>query len=577
MKKRANAKRVFAMLSAVMLLVLFPLSVQAVTPSSEEYTVSMQETYDVFIGNETPVTLGKGKEVYFVYTVESVDAKTTTSYQHGIVASDNIKERYMYENGGILKYSNTSGLLEVGSTYFLKFTATDAGIECIAVRDDGKTREVVDFPEVYGDATDTYSHVGIWFGCGNVTAELSHVLCYDENGKDLGVYSTTATVPPSKPFQYDTKVQEAYDITADGAINVALYNLRPTDADVIYMEYTVESSESKLYQTGAFTTTKPEQHYPHENGFLAHENFTENLGNGYLLMPGASYIVKMTKGEKAFNVQVQRTINGEHEVHSFAGAYRTYDPQAPYVGLWFGEGPSYPATFRMVNVKCYDEEGNSLGIACNQNSVGLEPKGEKPDYTGCESLYFSKEDNALIALYSDKTVKVIKNGKTTEGTYKIWDSTLFLAVDGEEYTYEYSYQRFFTDSVAYNRLGTYHVSFETGTDEVIEKQIINQGSEYMASKPQDPVREGATFEGWVLSDGTEYDFDSIVSESITLYAKWSDGVTYESVDVASAFELTPMITIICSVAILVIAVVVGVIIVRCGGKKNADKEEKINR
>lgn len=576
MKVKTCSKFILSVLLVVSMVAAFPSKAKAVTPSKQEYTVSLNNTFDVFVANETPVELAKGKEVYLVYTVESVDQKATTSYQHGVVASDNITERYLYEDGGILRHTVTGGLLEAGCTYFLKFSMTEDGMECVAVRAKGDDREIIDFPHVYGDATDTYKYVGLWFGCGNVTAELSHVLCYDETGKDLGIYSNAATIPPANAFQYDTQLQHASNLSVKEAYNVGICNKEETDSEVIFFEYTVKSSESKIYQNGVFSTTKPLQVYPHVSGGLLHDNFPDNVGNGYLLEPGASYIIRITKGETALTAQVQRTIAGEYETYSFKNYAGSYDAEAPYVGLWFGEGMGYPVTFEIINMKCYDESGNNLGVQFNQTGLKIEHKGEQSDYTDCEAIYYSKEEDTFIALYQDKTAKVTKDGETQEITYEIWESTIYLNFEEGPEVFEYTYQRFLTDAVTYNRLGTYYVDFETGTEQQIERQTINEKSGYKVLKPEEPVRENATFEGWVLSDGTEYDFDSIVTESITLYAKWSDEVIYEDEASLGDTDFTQIIAIVSSGVLLLVSIVVGVIIVWRGGKKNANKKEKIN-
>ena len=42
-----------------------------------------------------------------------------------------------------------------------------------------------------------------------------------------------------------------------------------------------------------------------------------------------------------------------------------------------------------------------------------------------------------------------------------------------------------------------------------------------ATAPQDPTRDGYTFDGWYL-DGEKYDFSTPVTEDITLVAKWAE-------------------------------------------------------
>lgn len=50
-------------------------------------------------------------------------------------------------------------------------------------------------------------------------------------------------------------------------------------------------------------------------------------------------------------------------------------------------------------------------------------------------------------------------------------------------------------------------------------QTVNDGA--TATAPQDPTRDGYTFDGWYL-DGEKYDFSTPVTEDITLVAKWAE-------------------------------------------------------
>ena len=134
------------------------------------------------------------------------------------------------------------------------------------------------------------------------------------------------------------------------------------------------------------------------------------------------------------------------------------------------------------------------------------------------------------------------------------------------------YQRFYTDEAIYERMGTYYVNFVTGTDETPERQIINTDNDYMAMRPENPTKEGADFKGWVLSDGTEYDFDQIVSESVTLYAKWSDGISYENATPVDGANAALTIAIAVSALLLIAGACISIIIIRRGGKKHENKK-----
>ncbi len=72
---------------------------------------------------------------------------------------------------------------------------------------------------------------------------------------------------------------------------------------------------------------------------------------------------------------------------------------------------------------------------------------------------------------------------------------------------------------------TYTVTFVTDGGSSIQAQTINQGAQ--ASKPEDPTKEGYTFEGWYTDSTCQnaYNFASTISSNLTLYAKWSLVVT----------------------------------------------------
>lgn len=65
------------------------------------------------------------------------------------------------------------------------------------------------------------------------------------------------------------------------------------------------------------------------------------------------------------------------------------------------------------------------------------------------------------------------------------------------------------------------VRFETNGGGTIDKQKIQKGT--TATEPNAPTKTGYTFYGWYTDaefSGEEFDFDTTVSESMTLYAKW---------------------------------------------------------
>ena len=126
--KKISGQFLTMLLSVIMLTIaVMPTSVKAVKTSSTEYTVTMENAVDIYVGNKVPINAKQGQEMYLVYTVDSVDKETTTSYQHGVVGSDDGTAQYPYENGGIFQFNMTPCLMDVGYTYFYKFTVEQSG------------------------------------------------------------------------------------------------------------------------------------------------------------------------------------------------------------------------------------------------------------------------------------------------------------------------------------------------------------------------------------------------------------------------------------------------------------------
>ena len=75
---------------------------------------------------------------------------------------------------------------------------------------------------------------------------------------------------------------------------------------------------------------------------------------------------------------------------------------------------------------------------------------------------------------------------------------------------------------------TYTLSFEmNGHGSQITEQVLEEDE--ITVQPENPTESGWEFEGWYTADGEEFDFDTLVTESVTLHAKWAKA-NYVSVD-----------------------------------------------
>lgn len=71
---------------------------------------------------------------------------------------------------------------------------------------------------------------------------------------------------------------------------------------------------------------------------------------------------------------------------------------------------------------------------------------------------------------------------------------------------------------------TYTVTFDYNYGDKGTYKTITAEAGETVNKPADPTRSGYSFNGWYTAEknGKEFDFDTIISEDITLYAKWKE-------------------------------------------------------
>ena len=202
-------KRVFALSFCLMLLCSSFSTLAAdekIEHSTREYSVIIQNTDKVFVGNETPVEWKVGDKYFLTYTVESVEENSVV--QSGVMCTDTPNDAYPHSakgyNGG-MKFASENLLCEEGYTYFIRFEVKEDGMDYIAAKAKGDKSEYLNqftttWPtsdvtkKTWAEMTGTtkVTNFGVWFAeGGKVNARLTHVRCYDEAGKDLRVYGNS--------------------------------------------------------------------------------------------------------------------------------------------------------------------------------------------------------------------------------------------------------------------------------------------------------------------------------------------------------------------------------------------------
>lgn len=539
-----------------------------------DYYVNLENSSNVFVCNKGTVGSQVGTEYYMTYTVESIQAKSFDV--NGIMGTNQPRARYPYvasedgQGGGILNFQPGDDVLKEGMTYFIKFTITEDGYTYRMSWAKDEESGYIKFGSVVGEHKDETKYFGVWLGSAEMSGKLTRVRIYDKKGNDLGVQATpgrNVSVGREETFKKDSQVNHRYTIELKDVYDIAISNFRTATSDKIFMEYRVASSDSKVYQVGGSLSNEPKAAFPYLTGqllYMATDFDANTVDDGPFLVEGAEYLFIFEKKTDYFDVIAQRTYKGKTEIISLDSTYGTYDKEADFVSLWFGGGREMLTNAVLEDFKCYDSNKNNLGVQCNQKNVKITHFGELEEYTDCEAVYYCKEDGSLYALYEDQTLKYTSADVNKQGTYTIEERMMKVSIDNTTKDFDYVYLRLTDDTgKEYERLHTYKVIFETGKGTEVETQIVDAKNGYQAMRPTDPTMENNQFEGWYTSDGREYDFDTLVTESVTLHAKWAKA-DYASIEGGTNY--TPYLYVGSGILIFLIFVAAGIVIVKKGGK-----------
>lgn len=498
---------------------------EAVKISSEEYSITLNGAKHIFLSNDIPVSQEVGTKVFLTYTVEKVKEDNTS--QNGVIAATDNTDPYPYSNDGQLRYKNESLLFEEGYTYAFRFERTESGFDYRCVKMKGSEVISIIFPSQAGkNKTEGYKYYGLWFDSleGGISATLTHVHCYDQNGKDLGIHFDGRGGILNNQFDVHFLVDSSYSFSLNNTCNVAISNKYPTDSDIIYFEYEVENvTQDDTNQQGLVATSSPREKYPMgiSRGHLIYKNYERGKGETPLLREGAKYFIMIKKIENGIDGFVQCTVNGVTEIYAFPSVAYRYTSAYKYFCLWLGESSKSGVTADFKNVKCYDAKGNSLGISLNQSSVQVAHtgKGEEDDYFKSQAWYYCPKNGAFIILSDGKTAFKQTEGVKEEYTYTLYNEGLYLECEDGKESFQYNYS-YITDEDGnrYRRLKDCTVTFVTGDN--IEKKQVDASNGYCVEEPDTPTKENDVFEGWYLSNGEKFDFDTAVTKSVTLYARW---------------------------------------------------------
>jgi uncharacterized repeat protein (TIGR02543 family) len=205
-------------------------------------------------------------------------------------------------------------------------------------------------------------------------------------------------------------------------------------------------------------------------------------------------------------------------------AYISFQLDEEFTVEWYNDEPvfegfPYPSAYLISHKEkpvaiLYDFESTSAdGPSLNQT------KGSK-----AQTLKFTMFTGHQGKAQPSVVLKV--NGKTVEHTVAVFE-TMQYTEDSADQGWVFYYEKGgYTDSVVLSFEGllaqpTYLLTFDTngGTDVV----ALREHSGNAITAPDDPTKDGYTFDGWFIDDECKnaFEFDVMPASNTTIYAKWN--------------------------------------------------------
>lgn len=153
---------------------------------------------------------------------------------------------------------------------------------------------------------------------------------------------------------------------------------------------------------------------------------------------------------------------------------------------------------------------------------------EVDDYAMYYGSYYNAEEKTLLVLKEGNAVTIEQEDQETDGKYYVLTSgSVVIEWNGGVYEDAIYSVRLLFNGKDYTKLLSYIFNFDTQGGTEIDSVKVSSGN-YRVEKPADPTREGYTFQGWFTSDGKEFDFNTVIEKSTTVYAQWLADVSDSS-------------------------------------------------
>ncbi|MCR4924410.1 MAG: phosphatidylinositol-specific phospholipase C domain-containing protein, partial [Lachnospiraceae bacterium] len=332
---------------------------------------------------------------------------------------------------------------------------------------------------------------------------------YDSNGKAVSTPDEIASPGVTKKWLWSIDMASLYDAIKDkgGEENYKLSLELPK-------EYT---SISKIRETGEGDNKKSERviecKYIGDPGISKKEK---------LLYNGEEQVL-VSQNSASYNAgTLTYALEKDENTIPSASDYKEELPKGKDAGKYFVR---YKISFEADYKDIYSDP-----IEVHIAGAVKAPRAINPTYSGAEKdlveAGVALDGDIYYALGSDSNTPPSDNAGETVN----WKTDIPKGVDiGSYYVwYKVKAEDAFTKPLCVlasikRPIPYYRVSFDlNGHGESISSQSIRENNK--VKKPQDPVAEDYIFEGWYEDRECEraYDFESSVTSSFTIYAKWAD-------------------------------------------------------
>ena len=380
---------------------------------------------------------------------------------------------------------------------------------------------------------------------GNIPLVITNLAAFDDDGKNL-TYEVTV------PFKYSFAEDDlAFEITADGGkqenetITIAQYSgiitLSAYNSLPAYMLYDGENNAStEIENTVSYAWYKE----PAESSLSAGTKYTvENLKEGAVY-----YCVQTIKssapGWYVSSADVQKSIKVETEPWVIeitkdgsqvegssldAGTYNlscTNSCASENETIVYSINPGGIVTLDENNGFTVNQQSNEVTITISLSIDGKVVATKEYTIPKQGTYIVTFETNGGSAVASQT---IVDNGTATTPTAPTKTGYTFAGwYTDAGCTNSYDFLTAVTESItlyAKWTVNTYTVTFNTDGGSAVDSQTVNYNS--TATTPTEPTKTGYTFAGWYTDAGctNSYDFLAAVTESITLYAKWTEVIT----------------------------------------------------